>query len=86
MEKAAMEAVIREKFIALAPVMDERTRRLWAATEAKALGYGGPTLVARATGIARSTLHLGLRALAHDPQRPWTLGQGGVALVGAARR
>ena len=42
MEKAAMEAVIREKFVALAPVRDERTRRLWAATEAKALGHGGP--------------------------------------------
>jgi hypothetical protein len=74
MEKAAMEAVIREKFIALAPVMDERTRRLWAATEAKALGHGGPTLVARATGIARSTLHLGLRELEHGAHRPVDLG------------
>jgi hypothetical protein len=71
-----MEAVIREKFIALAPVMDERTRRLWAATEAKALGYGGPTLVARATGIARSTLHLGLRELEHAVTRPMACGPG----------
>ena len=65
-----MAAVIREKFLALAPVMDERTRRLWVATEAKALGHGGPTLVARATGIARSTLHLGLRELEHGAHRP----------------
>lgn len=71
-----MEVVIREKFLALAPVMDERTRRLWAATEAKALGHGGPTLVARATGIARSTLHLGLRALEHGAHRPVDLGHG----------
>jgi hypothetical protein len=70
MEKITMEAVMREKFIALAPVMDERTRRLWAATEAKALGHGGPTLVARATGIARSTLHFGLRELEHDIAHP----------------
>jgi DDE family transposase len=76
MEKAAMEAIIREKFVALAPVMDERTRRLWAATEAKALGHGGPTLVARATGIARSTVHLGLRELEHDASRPLALGHG----------
>jgi transposase len=76
MEKAAMEAVIREKFGALAPVMDERTRRLWAATEAKALGHGGPTLVARATGISRSTLHLGLRELEHEASQPLALGQG----------
>jgi hypothetical protein len=66
MEKAVVEAIIREKFGALAPVMDERTRRLWAATEAKALGHSGQTLVARATGMSRSTLHLGLRELERD--------------------
>jgi hypothetical protein len=66
METAVVEAVIREKFGALAPVMDDRTRRLWAATEAKALGHSGQPLVARATGMSRSTLHLGLRALARD--------------------
>ena len=66
MEKAVVEAIIREKFVALAPVMDERTRRLWAATEANALGHSGQTLVARATGMSRSTLHLGLRELARD--------------------
>lgn len=66
MEKAVVEAIIREKFVALAPVMDERTRRLWAATEAKALGHSGQTLVARATGMSRSTLHLGLRELERD--------------------
>jgi Rhodopirellula transposase DDE domain len=74
MEKAAMETVIREKFLALAPVMDERTRRLWAATETKALGHGGPTLVARATGIARSTLYLGLHELEHGARQPMALG------------
>jgi DDE family transposase len=66
MEKAVVEAIIREKFVALAPVMDERTRRLWAATEANALGHSGQTLVARATGMSRSTLHLGLRELEQD--------------------
>lgn len=58
-----IERTIREKFIALAPILDERSRRLWAATEAKALGYGGQALVAKATGLSRHTVHAGLREL-----------------------
>jgi hypothetical protein len=85
MEKTAIEAVVREKFVALAPVMDERTRRLWAATEAKALGHGGPTLVARATGIARSTLYLGLHELEHPGRGPVPQGHG-VRRQGGGRR
>jgi Rhodopirellula transposase DDE domain len=64
MQQTAMEAIVREKFRALEPAMDERIRRLWAATEAKAMGHGGQTLIAQATGLSRSTLHLGLRELA----------------------
>jgi len=36
--------------------MDERARRLWAGTEANAIGYGGVAAVARATGMAISTV------------------------------
>ena len=39
--------------------MDERARRLWAGTEAGALGYGGVAAVARATGMAISTVRKG---------------------------
>ena len=39
--------------------MDERARRLWAGTEAGALGYGGVATVARATGMAISTVRKG---------------------------
>ena len=46
-------ATLRAKHAALAPVFTERSRRLWAATEARALGHGGIALVARATGISR---------------------------------
>ena len=64
-----MESIIREKFRALEPVLDERGRRLWAATEAKALGYGGQTRVAKATGMSRNTVYVGLRELEHtSPQ------------------
>ena len=54
---------IRAKYAALAPEMSERTRRLWAGTEARALGRGGIMAVARATGLARNTVTRGLREL-----------------------
>jgi hypothetical protein len=44
-------------------VMDERLRRQWAATEARDLGRGGVTLVARATGLSRTTITAGLHEL-----------------------
>jgi transposase len=51
---------IRHKYTVLAPLLNERTRRCWAATEAQALGYGGISLVAEALGMARGTIHVGL--------------------------
>ena len=56
-------ATLRAKHAALVPVFTERSRRLWAATEARALGYGGIAQVARATGISRATIQRGLREL-----------------------
>lgn len=55
------ETEIRRKYEALGPLLDERSRRVWAATEARALGYGGVSLVARATGISRRAIGAGLR-------------------------
>jgi len=49
------------KFVALAPELTERSRRIWAATEALALGRGGIALVEEATGISRSTIVRGIR-------------------------
>ena len=57
------EATIHRKFRALASRLDEHTRRVWAATEASALGYGGISLVARATGISRRAILVGLREI-----------------------
>jgi hypothetical protein len=54
---------IRDRFMSLSPHLDERERRLLAATEAQAAGYGGIAAVARATGIAVSTIGRGLREL-----------------------
>lgn len=55
---------IRRKYRALSDMMNERMRRQWAATEAADLGWGGVTRVARATGLARNTIMVGVRELA----------------------
>ena len=47
--------------------MDERGRRLHAAAEVRALGYGGLAAVARATGLSRGTIGRGLKDLDHAP-------------------
>jgi hypothetical protein len=63
------ESVVRKKWRLLEPTMDERARRLWAGTEADALGWGGVATVARATGLAISTVRKGrdeVRAGAHE--------------------
>lgn len=48
---------VRKKFARLSEVLDERARRMWAAVEAEALGYGGQSIVAKATGLSRTTVH-----------------------------
>jgi Rhodopirellula transposase DDE domain len=66
---------LQEKYELLRPELDERGRRLWAASEALALGRGGIITVARATGLAERTIRRGQREL-HRP----------VASVAAASR
>ena len=58
-----IEGAIGQKFGALVSRLDEHTRRVWAATEARVLGYGGVSLVARATGISRRAILVGLREI-----------------------
>jgi transposase len=53
----------KAKYKALGPALTERGRRIWAATEARAAGRGGISAVARATGIAYSTVRRGLQEL-----------------------
>jgi hypothetical protein len=54
-----LEASIVRKFSAIASAFDERARRLWAAAESRAIGYGGDALVSSATGLARDTIRRG---------------------------
>jgi hypothetical protein len=58
---------IRTKFVSLAPDLNERSRRIWAAVEAASLGRGGPSAVSAATGLSRNTIRAGLRALREPP-------------------
>ena len=57
---------IESKFNALSGDLDERGRRRWAATEALALGRGGVTAVALATGLSDRTIRSGIRELNSD--------------------
>ena len=59
-----IEATIVGKFVVMSPLLDERARRLWAAAESVAIGYGGDALVSSATGLARETIRNGRRELA----------------------
>ena len=58
---------IRSKYVALLDDLDERGRRRWAAAEARALGHGGITAVALATGLSDRTIRTGVREL-DDPE------------------
>jgi len=71
---------LREKMASLWPHLDERARRLFAASEARQLGHGGVSLVSRACGLSRVTITKGLRELAEAP-----LPAGRVRRVGGGR-
>lgn len=73
MQDATRIERIRTKYSALYGVLDERSRRQWAAAEAREYGYGGITAVTVATGLARNTIASGIRELEyrkHHPDEP----------------
>ena len=55
---------LTQKFHSVWPLLDERTRRIMAASEAMALGYGGVSLVRRACGLSRKAISKGVREIA----------------------
>ena len=61
---------LRRKFAQVWPHLDERARRLVAATEALQQGYGGVAVVSRACGLSRLTIAKGLRELTAEPLPP----------------
>jgi hypothetical protein len=61
---------ISKKYKALGSRLDEHTRRIWAATEAMAIGYGGISLVSRSTGISRRAILVGIQEIEHGDSLP----------------
>jgi transposase len=60
---------LSKKFNLLKSELDERSRRIWAATEALAVGHGGIKAVSKATGIAESTIRIGKKELEQGNSR-----------------
>jgi len=60
-----MAPPVREKFQTLSSMMNEKLKRRWAACEALALGRGGISTVASATGMSRATIRKGIHEVQH---------------------
>jgi len=56
-----LESALVAKYSVVASLLDERGRRLWAAVESRAVGYGGDAVVSAATGLSRVTIRKGRR-------------------------
>jgi hypothetical protein len=77
------ERVLAAKFGAILPYLDERQRRLVLAAEARSLGHGGISLVARASGVSRVTITAGVGELEGGEEPVW--GVRGVPVRDAGR-
>src|SRR5712692_975210 len=76
------DALLPQKFASVWPMLDERTRRLMAASEALVLSYGGVSRVHRACGLSRNAIAKGIREI----QRGTALEAGRVRRCGAGRK
>jgi hypothetical protein len=63
MQDPASAEQIAMKYLSLASMMDERMRRQWAASEARAYGWGGVRAVSGAIGMSPNTIRRGLAEL-----------------------
>jgi transposase len=76
------EKDIKQRFDWLAKELNERTRRLLAASEAMTIGRGGIALVSRATGLSRKAISAGIKQL----QEEASIGPGRIRRVGGGRK
>jgi transposase len=70
MRRADDIARVRKKYKLLKAELNERTRRLWCASEADAIGFGGIARVAKATGMSRPAILRGVRQLRGEAELP----------------
>ena len=61
--------LIKQRFKTLEPFLDERLRRIYSASEAKVIGYGGISIVSRETGVSRRAIAIGKEELKHPLPR-----------------
>lgn len=84
---ATIEAKIGAKYQALLGRLNEAALRVWAAAEARSLGRGGVSIVAKATGLSRTTIHAGLSELKESALSPVEPdGSARVRTVGGGRK
>ena len=76
------EEVIKHRFERVAGELNERTRRLVAASEAMAIGWGGISAVSRATGLSRQAISQGIKEL----QAGGGVGEGRIRRIGGGRK
>jgi hypothetical protein len=76
------DAVLRQKLASVWGLLDERTRRLMAANEARSLGYGGVSRVNRACGLSRNAIARGIEEITAGSSP----GVGRIRRAGAGRR
>jgi hypothetical protein len=69
--------LLLRKFSDLWPLLDERSRRLMAANEARSLGYGGISIVRRACGLSRKAIAKGMREIADGSPMPGRIRRSG---------
>jgi hypothetical protein len=74
-------SALRRKFSCVWPLLDERSRRLLAASEALALGYGGVSRIRRACGLSRKAIAKGIREITEGNRTP-----GRIRRAGAGRK
>jgi hypothetical protein len=65
-ERERLESALTRRWLDLRDQLDERSRRLWLAAEARSLGYGGTQFVAAVTKVAKDTIADGIRELAGE--------------------
>ena len=86
MESALSLRQIKSRYRSLAPLMDERMRRQWAASEAQTYGWGGLSAVSLATGMSRNTICKGLAELAVRKKNPRAKVASGLRKKGGGRK
>src|SRR5881394_605622 len=81
-ERERLEIALARRWFDLREHLDERSRRLWLAAEARSLGYGGVAFVASVTKVARDTIADGIKEL--EGEQPAAAGR--VRRAGGGRR